>query len=472
MSLNLWKVDWVVNAVKGRLITAPAGYGEIKFRNISTDSRTIGSGELFVALAGPNYDAHDFIGAAVEAGAAGIVVSENCMPSGDLTQRIVVIKTPDTLKALGDLAAAHRRSFGIPVVAITGSTGKTTTKEMLKAILLMHFGDSVLATQGNFNNLIGLPITALRLNAKHKVAVLEMGMSMRGEIHRLTEIAMPDVGVITNISKVHMEKLPSIVAVAEAKGELLNQLGAEKSAVLNADDPRIVAMSKNRSFDVKTFGVDNPANARATDIVVRGFEGISFKLHFDEVCVAEIALSCVGRHNVLNALAAAQCARMLGVPTSAIVKGIQSFRPAAMRCRILDILRVKVLDDTYNASPKSMDAALATIKDLAPGGRQIVVVGDMKELGAESVAAHRRLGRHIAKNEADYLFAIGEYAKDVVAGALEEKMPANRVIVSENHMEIVEILRDFVERGDIVLVKGSRSMRMELIVRGLKGESI
>ncbi len=471
MSRNPWNVDWIVSAVKGKLIAAPAGYGELEFRNISTDTRNIGSGELFVALKGPNYDAHNFIGTAVQAGATGMIVRKGFAASADITQNQVVIEVPDTLTALGDLAAAHRKRFGIPVAAITGSTGKTTTKEMLKSIFLAHFGDSVLATEGNFNNLIGLPLTLFRLTDRHKVAVLEMGMSMRGEIHRLTDIAAPDIGVMTNVSEVHMEQLTSIAAIAQAKGELLDRLGAEKSAVLNADDPRVAAMGENRPFVVKTFGIKNPADARASDIRIRGFEGITFTMQLGGES-AEVSLSCVGRHNVLNALAAAQCAHMMGIPTATIVRGLESFRPAAMRCRILDILRVKVLDDTYNANPKSMDAALATLSDLAAGGRRIVVVGDMKELGGQSAAAHRRLGRHIAKTGADFLFVIGEFAGEVVAGALEEKMPSNRIIDSESHAEIVEILRDLAERGDVVLVKGSRSMRMELIVKGLKGESL
>ena len=466
---SLWTVDWVIRATGGTLLAAPAGYGELSFRKISTDSRTIGSEELFVPLKGPNFDGHDYIAATIEKGAKGILVREGFVPDSGLTKKIVFIAVKDTLHALGDLAAAHRRAYSAPLVAVTGSTGKTTTKEMLGEILKVHFHGDALVTEGNLNNLIGVPQTLFGLNEHHKAVVLEMGMSMRGEIARLAQIAAPDIGVITNVSEVHMEHLASIGAIASAKGELLEQFGADKTAVLNADDARVSAMGVGRAFLVKTFSVEKPADATAHEIRMSRNDGIEFTLSLGERARG-VLMTCVGRHNVSNALAAALAADQLGVPIETIAAGLENFRPAAMRLRILNLLRVKILDDTYNANPRSMDAALATLKELAGKNRQIVVVGDMKELGKETEAAHRRLGRHVAKNGVSFLIALGEFAPLIVEGAKEEMMPADRIVHAHSHEEIVELLRAMLEKGDVVLVKGSRAMRMECVIHGLKGE--
>ncbi|MBZ0273905.1 UDP-N-acetylmuramoyl-tripeptide--D-alanyl-D-alanine ligase [bacterium] len=464
-----WTIEFVVRATGGRLVAAPPGYADLTFDRVSTDSRTIGEGELFVALDGPNFDAADFLADAVEKGAAAVIVAGDVAVHDVLAKRAAFVAVPDTLAALGDLAHAHRELFAAPVVAITGSTGKTTTKDMLGAILTRHFGEDVLITEGNFNNLIGMPLTLLRLRAHHRAAVLELGMSMRGEMRRLARIARPDIGVVTNVAEAHMERLPNIEAVAAAKRELVEDLDEKRAAVLNADDPRVAAMASGARFRVVTFGVDNPADVRGEDIRVAGADGIRFTLAMDDARTP-VTMSVIGRHNVHNALAAAAASRELGVPAETIALGLEAFRPAAMRLRVLNILNVRVLDDTYNASPRSMDAALSTLAELAGGGRKIVVVGDMKELGAESEAAHRRLGRHVAKIGADRLFAIGEYAHFVAEGAIEENMDAGRIVRAENHQAIVEALRDLAAAGDTVLVKGSRAMRMECVVKGLKGE--
>ncbi|MCZ7587198.1 MAG: UDP-N-acetylmuramoyl-tripeptide--D-alanyl-D-alanine ligase [Deltaproteobacteria bacterium] len=465
----LWNVDWILRATGGHVLAGPPGIRDVDFPKISTDSRTIGADEIFVPLDGPQFDGHDYISDAVQKGASCVLVRRGFPVHDVLAQSAVFIEVDDTLKALGDLAHAHRMAHGIPVVAITGSTGKTTTKDMLGEILMHHYAGDVLVTAGNFNNLIGLPLTVFGLRSRHRAAVLEMGMNMRGEIRRLAEIARPEIGIITNVSEAHMEHLQSIGAIAQAKRELLENFGADKIAVLNADDERVAAMAGAGAFRAVTFGVDHPADATAENITALGFDGIRFLLRIGGE-TAEVTLSCVGRHNVMNALAAALAASELRAPMSAIVAGLEAFRSPAMRMRILDVLRVKVLDDSYNANPKSMDAALATLKELAEGGRQIVVVGDMKELGPESPAAHRRLGRHAAKNGAAYLFALGDFAEEVVAGAREEGMAGDRAIAAENHEAIVETLRDLVKRGDVVLVKGSRAVRMDCVVRGLKGE--
>lgn len=467
MEKSIWTVKNVMDATGGTLIS---GNADVNFRSISTDSRSIQSGELFVALSGENFDGHKFIESARANGAFGLLVNgkADIESSGD-SFPVIVVK--DTLFALGDLARYHLEQIEVPVIAVTGSTGKTTTKEMIAEVMEKHFDGKVLKTEGNFNNLIGLPLTVFRLNGDHKVAILEMGMSMRGEIRRLAQIARPQIGVITNVSAVHLEHLKTIGAVAKAKGELIEDFGANHFAVLNQDDERVAPLANERNFKAVTFGIENEANVRALDIVSKRFEGIDFTLKIEEKSVP-VHLACVGRHNVYNALAAASAAFAFDVSIERIVEGLEAFRPAAMRSRILDIFGRKVIDDTYNANPSSMDAALGMLVELAHGGRMIAVLGDMFELGDQSDSAHRRLGRHAAKLGIDRLYLLGEKAPLVASGATEEKMPEEKIKIMHSHQEIVGTLRDGAHRGDVILVKGSRGMRMERIVKGLKGEHV
>ena len=463
-----WSVKDVLAATDG---TLASGDAEAQFNSISTDSRSIRNGELFVALSGDNFDGHEYIESAIAHGAAGFLVNQRFLTETIQTDSRPIIEVPDTLTALGDLASFHLERLGVPVIAVTGSTGKTTTKEMIAEVMSKHFDGQILKTEGNFNNLIGLPLTVFRLSESHRVAVLEMGMSMRGEIRRLAQIARPQIGIITNVSAVHLEHLKTIGAVAKAKGELIEDFGADHFAVLNADDERVAPLARGRDFKSITFGIENEAIVSAVQIVSKRFEGIDFSLKIEGREVP-VHLSCVGRHNVYNALAAASAAFAFGVPVEAIVEGLEAFRPAAMRSRILDIFGRKVIDDTYNANPSSMDAALGMLVDLADGGRMTAVLGDMFELGGESNSAHRRLGRHAARLGLESLYLLGEQAPLVANGAAEEKMSEEKIHIMQTHKEIVNQLRDSARRGDVILVKGSRGMRMERIVKGLKGEPV
>ena len=465
---DLYNAKTICEATGGKLIAGPA---DQSFAGISTDTRTVRPGECFVALTGENFDGHRFVDEAVRRDAAGLLVSKEVDLPGE--GKVAVIFLPDTLVALGDLARWTLAQWKTPVIAVTGSTGKTTTKEMLYEIMQLHLPDQVLRNLGNFNNLIGLPLSVFALEAKHKLAVLEMGMSMRGEIRRLAEIARPYIGVVTNISAVHLEHLKTIGAVAEAKGELLEDFGADHIAVLNADDERVARLGSGRPFRSVYFSArpETKADVEAEQIVVKGFEGIEVVLRIGNETVS-VNLSCFGRHNVMNALAAAAAAFAYQVPAETVARGLEAFRPPAMRSRVLNIFGITVIDDTYNANPRSMDAALAALAELAKEGRKIAVFGDMFELGDESEAAHRRLGRHAAKIGLDRLILLGREAQHVSAGALEEKMPPAAVSVAPDHASIVQDLRRSAERGDVILVKGSRGMRMEQVVRGLKGEAI
>ena len=462
---------WTVKDIlEGAGATLRSGNADRTFSSISTDTRTITHDALFVALRGENFDGHDFIEQAIAKGAGAILADAQVRIKTDTGDRSVLV-VEDTLFAMGQLARYHLERIGAPVLAITGSTGKTTTKEMLASVIEAHFDHDVLKTEGNFNNLIGLPLTVFNLTPNHKAVVLEMGMSMRGEIHRLAQIARPKIGVITNVSAVHLEHLKTIGAVAQAKGELLEDFGADNFAVLNADDKRVARLSDGRDFGTITFGIEQPADVTARQIESRGFEGIDYTLQIKDESV-RLRLSCIGKHNVYNALAAAAAAHAFGVSIQKIAEGLVAFRPPAMRSRILDIFGIKVIDDTYNANPSSMDAALAMLMELGQGGRAIAVLGDMFELGDESEAAHRRLGRHVAKLGVDLLYLLGEKSGRVVEGAKEEQMPDRCIEHFENHHDVVVKLREQGRRGDVILVKGSRGMRMERIVKGLKGEPV
>lgn len=465
---DLYTAQNIAVATGGTVSRGEAGQ---RFAGISTDTRSLRPHDCFVALVGPNFNGHRFVAQAVAQDAAGLVISEDVDLPPD--SPVAVIRVPDTLTALGDLARWTLARRAVPVIAVTGSTGKTTTKEMLYEIMNLARPGKVLRNEGNFNNLIGLPLTVFQLTAEHEVAVLEMGMSMRGEIRRLARIAQPDIGVITNVSAVHLEHLKTIGAVAEAKGELLENFTENNTVVLNADDPRVKRMGEGKPFRCIYFSADENGGAQvcAVNVTMKGFEGIAATIRIGDRTV-DVALSCFGRHNVLNALAAAGAAHAFGVDASTIARGLEAFRPPAMRSRVLNIFGITVIDDSYNANPRSMDAALAALDELAGQGRRVAVLGDMFELGRETKAAHRRLGRHAAKIRLDRLILLGEQAEHIADGAREEKMPGAAISIFDEQTDIVNDLRAWAQRGDVILVKGSRGMRMERVVRGLKGEAI
>ncbi|MCB9477910.1 MAG: UDP-N-acetylmuramoyl-tripeptide--D-alanyl-D-alanine ligase [Deltaproteobacteria bacterium] len=458
-------LQWACDAVSGRFLGDNDRCPTRAFRGVSTDTRKVRPGELFVALSGPNFDAHDFVGQALSSGAPGAVVREQYRHEGEPADGCL-IGVDDPLTALGDLARAHRRDYDIPVVAITGSMGKTTTKEMIGAILRVHFG-RVLVTQGNLNNRVGLPLTIFGLEPDHDAAVLEMGMSEPGEIRELARIGEPTIGVVTNVAEVHLEVLPDADAIAEAKAELLEAFTENHTAILNADDARVLAMGRNKPFAVRTFGLADGADCRATDIQTRGKEGVSFTLHLSGE-TRDVRLSIVGRHNVSNALAAALTGRTVGASLDEIVTGLESFRPADKRSCVLRLRGACVIDDTYNANPSSMRAALATLTDLSHDLRRVAVLGEMKELGVKAAAAHRDLGIAAAEAGVHRLIVIGPYAGQVAEGAEEAGLDKEAITIAQTHDEIVALLRDELTDKDAVLIKGSRGARMEKVVEGLR----
>ncbi len=453
-------VQEVLHATGGRLLRGEPG---VLFEGVSTDTRTLRPGMLFVALRGVNFDAHDFVGRALARGARGVIVDR----AVGTRAHGAVIRVGDTLRALGDLAGFWRAIHPVPLAAVTGSNGKTTTKEILAGILSAA-GYRVLKTEGNLNNLIGVPLMLFRLTASHDAAVLELGASRFGEIARLAEIAMPQAGIITTIGEAHLKFFRSLRGVARAKGELLSHLPAAGTAVLNADDPMMRDMGRRRRGRTLYFGFSPRAEVRCLSAADRGAAGS--RVVFDVLgtpVAAEVTLP--GRHNVQNALAAVAGASALDlrVPRRAIRAGLRTAAIPSGRFGIRRKRGVVIIDDTYNANPPSMEAALRALSRLKGRGRGVAILGDMLELGAAEGRAHERLGREAAACGVDRLIVMGRNARRVRAGALRAGMPGNSVHLAGSHREAAEAAGGILRKGDCVLVKGSRGMRMEEVVKAL-----
>ena len=459
-----WTLDSALEATRGVLV---GQHDRRRFSGINTDSRRLRAGELFLALKGDRFDGHDFISQVIEAGAAGVVAArDRWEPRGGSPLPAPVIVVEDTLTALGDLAAFWRKLHPVPLVAITGSNGKTTTKEMVAAVLARHC--PILKNQGNLNNLVGLPLTLLELRRAHEAAVVEMGMNHPGEIARLTQIAAPDVGLITNIHPAHLEGLGSIEGIQAAKGELFSGLSGRATIVVNRDDPRVVQLAT--SFPGRQVGfstVDPAAHVTVAKIIGMDHESTRFILRLGDE-TREIRIHVAGRHHLANAVAAAAVAWALKIAPVDIAEGLASFRPFDKRMEILALAgRVHLINDTYNANPGSMTAAIQTLRALKAGGRALAVLGDMLELGERSPELHGEVGRVAAREGVDYLLAMGKQAHHLLGGAAEGGMPSERLIQGNDHGELAHKVRALMTPGAWVLVKGSRGMRMEKVVEAL-----
>lgn len=434
----------------------------MEIKGISIDTRTIRQGELFVAIKGDRFDGHDFAAAAVKQGAWGAMVGRHAFGDDRSAVRGLrnIVPVDDTLASLQELSLMHRKRHPVPVVGITGSNGKTTTKEMAAGIL--GLAGPVLKNEGNLNNHIGVPLTLLRLDRSHRAAVIEMGMSAAGEIALLTRLAAPTVGVITNIGPAHLEFLKSTDNVARAKGELLETMDKRGTAVLNADDRYYETLRERFGGTVRSFGIVNLADVMARDIRQER-EATRFTVVFQGATTA-VRLSAVGRHNVLNALAAAAAALAAGTTLDAVKTGLERFRPLAMRSELRTIKGRLVFADCYNANPGSMRAALETLALLKSGGRAVAVLGDMLELGDASAEAHREIGRTAVRSGIDVLIAAGRSARFLAEGARQGGMDAKSVFEAETPADAARLLREHSREGDAVLVKGSRGMRMEAVL--------
>lgn len=462
------KITWneIIDAIDGKVTSGrPEGF----FSGVSTDTRTIKTGELFIALKGENFDGHEFVVKAIEKGACGAIVNSG---RGGVTPPLqgFIVEVDDTLKALGDMAKLWREKHPVPVVAITGSNGKTTTKEMVASILSQKY--RVLKTEGNLNNLIGLPQMVLKIDDSHEAAVLELGMNVFGEIKRLSEICKPDIALITNIGSGHLEGVGSIEGVARAKKEILDGLKADGTFVVNADDPYIREMAKGWSGKMISFGLDNlDADVRTPFVDYNCCYGSGVRLSMTiKGKLLDVTLAGLGLHNVYNATAAAAVSTAIGVEPEDIKKGLEEWRPFKGRFELhrLDC-GVNLIDDTYNANPNSVAMALKTLADVKGVGRGLVVLGDMLELGAHAEEAHYEIGKKAAATGVDYLFLLGPLSSTHTArGARDGGMDGKRVVVCSDYKDVSGHVNPMLTGGDWVLVKGSRGMAMEKIVERIK----
>ena len=425
---------------------------------VTTDSRRVQPGAIFVALRGDNHDGHDYVAAALGSGAVAAIVARR--PS-DLPPEAPLLVVADPLRAYGRLGRWWRDQCPARVLALTGSTGKTSTKALLDAILSPLA--PTLTAPGNENNEIGVPCTLLQLTPEHRFCVLEFGMRGPGEIAYLAEISRPEIGLITNIGASHLGRLGGKEAIAQAKSELLLALPPEGRAVLNADDFFFGLLREMAPCPVVSFGLASEAQVRAEGLVLRGLEGSDFTL-----CVAgerlPVSLSLPGRHMVPNALAAAAAAWAAGVLPEEIRGGLSSAQGESMRCEVLTLPgSVTVINDSYNASPTSVAAALDLLASLP--GRRVLVLGDMLELGQFAQEEHRKVGRQAARTGIDRLVTVGAGAAATAESARAIGLPS---VAVGSPAEALEVLRGLLQPGDTVLVKASRGMRLEEIVEGLR----
>ncbi len=472
-SSHVWKLEWVQQITGGHLLSPVKK--PVIFNNISTDTRTIQTGDLFVGLEGENFDGSIFAKQAIERGAAGLLINKSAIgveAGPGFKSSVPVLLVPDTLSALGRLAGSLRRWYNnLQVVAITGSSGKTTVKEMTGAILSRSH--HILKTEGNFNNLIGLPLTLFGLKSEHDTAVLEMGMNMPGEIARLTEIADPDVACIINVQAAHLEGLGDIQGVAKAKNELFAGLKPEAKVVVNLDDAIVSSLAAEMEQEKITFGCNPEAFVRATEIRSRAEQGMEYTLHIGDE-VRQVTIRGLGKHNVVNSLAAAAMAYACGSSMDQITAGLEIFRPYDKRTRIEELPSgIKVLNDCYNANPASMLAALETLADLKKDHRAVAVLGDMLELGAESDAAHTTLGNTVTKLGIDFLAVFGSQSDTVITGARNGGMAASAAHSFNSKKKLalwlLKLVQDGkIKPGDWLLIKGSRGMRMEEVLELLR----
>jgi UDP-N-acetylmuramoyl-tripeptide--D-alanyl-D-alanine ligase len=418
----------------------------------SIDSRTVGAGQLFFAVKGERLDGHDFVEQALGSGAIAAVVRKDQVGRYPDKTRLLVVE--DTLVALQTLATAVRKLWGKPLIAVTGSAGKTTTKEAIAHVLSSRF--RVMKSEGNFNNHFGLPLMLLKLEPEFDVAVIEMGMSHAGEIRALAKIAQPEIGVVTNVAPVHLEFFDSLAGIARAKYELIESLPAGAVAVLNADDEYVSQFGRDFKGKVVMYGTRATADVRAEKIQSKGTEGAEFDVVIGDVR-EHAGLPLVGEHNVLNALAAVAVGVERGLAPVETVGALATLAPAEKRGQVLQVGNIKVINDCYNSNPKALEAMVDALATMT-AKRRIVVAGEMLELGPAGDEMHRLAGQHIAEKKIDVLLGVRGLAQAMVEGAKQAGSRAEFVASSE---EAGEWLAREARDGDVVLLKASRGVKLE-----------
>lgn len=450
-------LEEVLKATGGHL--ASPGLSSLAVSGVSTDTRTLRPGDLFVPLRGPRADGNDFIVEAFRKGAAASLFTRP--GNGSAIGPIILVS--DGLRALTDLARYYRRTLKMKVVGITGSVGKTTTTRMCAAVLTTRF--KVARTQDEWNAEIGVPLTVLGLEPEHQVAVIEMAMRGMGQITDLVEIAQPQVGVVTNVGDTHLELLGSREHIARAKEELIRGLPPGGTAVLNQDDPFVARMRPGADRTVLAYGLSPSASIRAESIV-QDHSGVQFALLF-EGSVVTARLRTWGLHNVMNALAAAGVGVALGVDLPDIARGLETFSPPKMRLQPVQLTDLLIINDAYNASPSSMEAAFQVLADVAGERRAVAVLGEMKELGAESARLHREVGRSLSRRRVALLVTVEQGGNQIAEGAAAAGMPTEAIIHIPSVEAAIARVPALIRPNDVVLVKGSRALEMERIVSAL-----
>lgn len=418
----------------------------------SIDSRTIQPGELFFAVKGERMDGHDFVSQALEKGAAAAVIRKDQLARYIAKTRLM--RVDDTLVALQTLASAVRRLWAKPLIGVTGSTGKTTTKEAIAHVLSTRF--RVLKSEGNFNNHFGLPLMLLKIEPEHDLAVIEMGMSHAGEIAALAKIAQPEIGVVTNVAPVHLEFFDSVAGIARAKYELIEALPAGGVAVLNGDDEYVSQFGRDFRGKVVLYGLRATADVRAENLQPRGSEGSNFDVVVGS-CREKAVLQLVGTHNIYNALAAVAVGLERGMNPSEAVAALASLTPADKRGQVVKLGNITAINDCYNCNPKALEAMVDALAAM-PAKRRIVVAGAMLELGPAGDDLHRQAGRYIASKKIDFLLGVQGQAQQMVEAARQAGMQAEFVVTPE---EAGEWLARESRDGDVVLMKASRGVKLE-----------
>ncbi len=450
----------IANALDGKLVNYK---DNIVIKGISTDSRKIKKGDLFIPIKGLNFDGHDFIGKAIDLGASASL-SQYDLNTSDFTYIIV----EDTQIALMRLAQYYRSKFSIPAVAVTGSSGKTTTKEMIASVLGESF--NVLKNQGNLNNTIGLPITVFGLERHHDICVFEMGMNHSGEIESLAAIVKPDIAVITNVGTAHIEFLGSRENILKAKKEIFKFFTHDNKAILNGDDDMLSTISSSR-FQIIRYGINEKNDLYVQNIKQRGDEGMEFSLLLNDN-KENFFVPLIGIHNVYNALCAIAVGLAMNMEVERIKRGLAKFVPGKMRMEIFDTEDgIRVINDSYNANPDSTSAAIEVLKDMPCKGRRILILGDMLELGDYSEAGHRKVGEKAAESKIDIIISIGEKAKDISKGALDKGMREEQIYHFMDNKTAISKLPSILLPGDTVLIKGSRIMKLEELADSLRERS-
>ncbi len=446
----------VADAVGGRL----EADADIRILGVSNDTRTIGAGSLYVAIRGPRFDGHMFAREALDKGAVLLLALDDV----DLPVGTPCVRCADTVAALGKLAAWHRTRFRIPVVAVTGSVGKTSTREMIAAAMGARY--HVLRTKGNYNNEIGLPLSVLELDDLHTAAVFELGMSSLGEIGHLSRIVRPDIAVITNIGLSHIEKLGSRQNILRAKLEIIEGMGSDGVVILNGEDELLKGLRGLLRFKTLYYGMDEATDIQGYEAASLGENGMAFKTSIAGQD-GSFTIRAPGLHSVSNALAALAVCHVLGLSQAEAEEGLMRYAGERMRMFIFERRGIKIINDAYNAAPASMKAALAVLGELGAGRRTVAVLGDMLELGDWAHDAHIEVGRQVATLKVGLLFGVGPAAKGYLDGAREMGMKRGTMQHYATVGEAQAALADCLEPGDVVLFKASRGLHLERIVEGL-----